>query len=82
MQGLAVPRAIDLTDQKQQGSARLDQHLRVVARGFQFCRSREECGLEFLCVLDGIAQRGCAQRVEIAARGVHHNQAVFGEEAR
>ena len=82
MQGLAILRAFDLADEKEQRGSRLDQHLRVVARGFEFCGARQQRRLQFFGVLDGKSQRGRAEGVEVAARGVHHDEAVAGEEAR
>jgi len=57
VQGLAILRAIDLADEKKQRRDGLDQHLRVVARGFQFSRACEQRRLQLLGVLDGEAQR-------------------------
>ena len=85
MQGLAILDAgilFNVAYKKEQRGSRLDQHLRVVARGFEFCRARQQRRLELLGVLDGKAQRGRAEGVEVAARGVHHDEAVAGEEAR
>jgi hypothetical protein len=53
----------------------------VVAGGFEFDGAGEERGFEGVSVFDGCAKGACAEGVEVAARGVHDDEAVIGEEA-
>jgi hypothetical protein len=72
---------VRIADQEEQRSARFDQHLRVIARGFEFGGTGEQCCFKFLGVLDRVAEGGRSQRVEVASGSVHHDEALLGEQA-
>ena len=63
-------RAGFLVDEEQEARLRCDGDLRVIAGGFKSQAALGERGVEFVGALDGGAKNGCAEAMELAARGV------------
>ena len=80
--GWRVVDAVGFGDEEEQRGAGLDQDLGVVAGGFEFGGAGEQGGFEVFGALDGGAECGGAEGMEVAAGCVHDDEALVGEQTR
>ena len=74
-------RAGFVVDEEQEARLRSDGDLNVIAGGFEGLAAFGECGVKLVGALDGGAEDGRAEAMEVAAGGVDDEKALRGEKS-